>query len=311
MVITVTLNPAIDQTLQISDFQVNQVNRVESKRLDVGGKGINVSKSLAQMGVDSIAMGVLGGNSGKWIEQQLTLMNMKCDFVYFNQDTRTNTKIVDLKNSAYTDINEPGMPLEKEILDELEKRLLLNIKPGDVVVLAGKLPPKTDVAIYQKWIGLIKNKGAMAFLDSDGEEFRLGVQAMPTLIKPNEDELGRLVKRKLKTLDEIIQAGKELIQEGIEKVIVSLGEKGALFISKDQVLLGHGLKVKVESTVGAGDAMMAALAYGQEKRLPFEKTAQMAIATSSATIMEKGTQSAKMEKIEALLNQVIVENDSK
>ncbi len=307
MVITVTLNPAVDQTLQISDFQIDQVNRVEHKRLDVGGKGINVSKSLKEMGVASVATGALGGSSGQWIAQQLDLMAMEHDFIYQSQPTRTNTKIVDLKKGTYTDINEKGEPLDSQMLAALEQKILKAIGKNDLVVIAGKLPPNTDVKIYQKWIELIKRKEAQVFFDSDGEEFSLGVEAAPTLIKPNQDELERLVGKKLNNFEQIIAGAKNLIQRGIGKVVVSLGEKGALFIDREKVFLGHGLKVQVESTVGAGDAMMAALAYGQVKGLTLAQTAQMAIATSSATIMEKGTQSAKMEAIEKMLPLVKVE----
>ena len=311
MIYTITLNPAIDKTLQVPEFTVNQVNRIKEKRTDIGGKGLNVSKTLLSLGSNSIALGIVGGRNGKTIIETLHAMGIKEDFVQVAEETRVNTKIVDDKNNTFTDINEKGSSASNEILNQIEEKILRKTTKSDIVVIAGKLPPDTDVKIYNKWIEILKKQGTKVFLDSDGEEFVWGVKGKPSLIKPNEDELERLIGKSLYTMEDIIRAGKELVAKGIEKVIVSLGAKGALFINKDQVLLGHGLKVKVKSTVGAGDAMMAALAYAQEKNLSFKEGAALAIATSSATIIEEGTKSAKKETIEKLLNQVVVEKIEK
>ncbi len=307
MIYTVTLNPAIDKTLGISDFTVNEVNRVKELRIDIGGKGLNVSKTLLALNSPSRALGVVGGENGKKILKMLEKINIKEDFIQREEETRMNIKIVDSINHTFTDINESGIRLTEEMLRDVEGKLLSKIKLNDIVVLAGKLPPDTDIQIYQKWIKKIHNKGGKVFLDSDGEEYFWGVKGAPYLIKPNKEELERLIGRSLVSIEEIISAGKELIESGIKKVVVSLGDKGALFIKNDQVFLGHGVKVKVKSTVGAGDAMMGALAYGEEKSLSFKEAAALAIATSSATIIEEGTQSAKEENIKKLLSKVMVE----
>lgn len=307
MIITVTLNPAIDQTFYVPWFKTNQVNRVESKLKDVGGKGINVSKTLKVLQTDTIALGVLGGENGRWIERALNQLKIPQHFFFRKEETRMNMKIVDEQAGLYTDINEKGEPLGESTLAEVEKGLLELISEGDIVVIAGKLPPMTNVNIYKHWVEKAKAKGAKVFLDGDGPEFASGILAEPTLIKPNREELERLYHQKLGTIKELVWAGKQLIERGIETVVVSLADQGALFLTQGETLLAQAIKVKVQSTVGAGDGMMAALAYGAEKKLSLNETARLAIATSTATIIEAGTQVAKKEKIDQFLPLVKIE----
>ena len=307
MIITVTLTPALDKTVAIPGFAVGKVNRIESLRLDAGGKGINVSKTLQALGEKSVAMGILGGTNGAFIRESLNQDGIENDFVFVMEDTRTNLKIIDPMGQTYTDINEPGAPVRAEtlsaVLDKVEGRL----KPGDVVVLAGKVPLGAPDTLFADWTRRLTAKRAAVYLDADDALLIKGVKALPALIKPNDEELGRLLGRSFSSLKQMAQAALELSQDGIGTVVVSMGGEGALFARAGVVLRGYGLDVAVKSTVGAGDSMMAAMCLGAVRGLPFAQTCRMAMAVSAATVMQRGTQPAALADVQALQPHVRLE----
>lgn len=152
MIYTVTLNPALDKTVEIPMFAIDKVNRVSALRTDPGGKGINVSKVIAALGGESVAMGILGGNTGRMIREKLIEMGLSCDFVTVPGETRTNLKIVDPENSCFTDVNEPGCEVTQEVLDGLLEKLTARLLPGDIAVLSGSLPKGAPADTYYKYI---------------------------------------------------------------------------------------------------------------------------------------------------------------
>ena len=304
MIMTVTLTPALDKTVTIPGFAVDKVNRIASMRLDAGGKGINVSKVLKALGVESVATGILGGGTGSYILSQLEAMGIGHDFVLVKEDTRTNLKVIDDENHTHTDINEPGAPVSAETLQAVLGKILDRVKPGDRVVLAGKAPQGTADTLFADWIGQLKARGALVYLDADAGLLISGSAACPEMIKPNDEELSRLVGRELRDDREIAEAAAALNRQGIRTVAVSLGARGALFARDGRILKGQGLRVQVGSTVGAGDSMMAAFCYGDEMGLDFEETCRRAIAVSAAAVMQSGTQPPEEKDIAALLPQV-------
>mgnify|MGYP000956811718 CR=1 FL=1 len=168
-------------------------------------------------------------------------------------------------------------------------------------LLAGSLPKGAPKDTYYTWVESCKKAGAKVFLDADGELLAEGLKAAPYLVKPNNDELSRMMGRELKTLDELADAGQALIRRGIEHVVVSMGGRGALYLRKDSVIYAPALKVKVGSTVGAGDSVVAALAYAEAEGLSEENTVRLSIATGAANVMCSGTQAAERSQIEELL----------
>ena len=305
MIVTVTLSPALDKTVILPGFQVGEVNRVESLRLDAGGKGINVSKALRVLGTPSLATGILGGGTGRLIEDSLRGLGVACDFVHVAQDTRTNLKVVDPLLHTNTDINEPGAPADADTLEAVyQKAQAAAAEPGSIVVLAGKAPADAPDTLFAQWITRWKAKGIQVYLDADAGLLAQGVQAKPTLIKPNDAELSRLTGKCFGSLSEMLQAARNLVDTGIETVAVSLGGEGALFVTAGQALRGHGLRVPVQSTVGAGDSMMAALAHGAATGMPFADTCALAMAVSAAAVTTPGTQPAGMARVTELLGQV-------
>ena len=307
MIITVTLTPALDKTVILPGFRVNQVNRIQSLRLDPGGKGINVSKVLLSLGADSLATGILGGGTGRYIENSLRDMGIASDFVWVKEETRTNLKVVDPQEHTNTDINEPGTPVSPEVIEAVYRKVETATGPGDIVVMAGKAPAGTPDTVFADWITRLRGRGVQTYLDADDGLLIEGVKAKPTMIKPNDVELGRLTGTVFESVSEMAQAARRLVQDGIGTVVVSLGSDGALFVTGDQALRGYGLRVPVQSTVGAGDSMMAAMAYGAAKGMGFRDTCALALAVSAAAVTTPGTQPAEKHVVDELLRQVQIE----
>jgi 1-phosphofructokinase len=307
MIVTVTLTPALDKTVVLPGFAVDQVNRIQSLRLDAGGKGINVSKVLKALGTDSLATGILGGGTGRYIENALQEMGIACDFAWVPQDTRTNLKVIDPVGHTNTDINEPGAPVSEEVLESVFEKAAAAANPGDIVVLAGKAPAGTADTIFADWITRFKTRGIKVYMDADAALLIAGAKACPAMIKPNDAELGRLLGRSFSGIADLAAAAKELVEGGIETVVVSLGGDGALFVTKNEVLRGKGLRVPVQSTVGAGDSMMATMAHGAVSGISFRDTCALAMAVSAATVMTPGTQAADMNVVRELLPKVELE----
>lgn len=304
MVFTVTLNPAIDKTVVLPDFTPGAVNRIQSLRSDAGGKGINVSKCLAALGMDTTAAGIFAGTTGEHLLQMLHQMDISTLPVMAPGQSRTNLKIIDPAQQCNTDINEPGPTVSLEILTRLRDQLALQLQPGDVVVLSGSLPTGADSGLYRDWISYFRERGARVMLDADGEPLRQGILAQPWLVKPNDAELSRLLGKPLESLNDLLDAGESLRQSGIEEVVISLGSKGALFLSKDGRYLAEALSVPVQSTVGAGDSMVAAMAYGHGRELPRWQIIQLAVAMGAASCMYDGTQAPDVSLVENLSKQV-------
>ncbi len=304
MIITVTLNPAIDKTVTIPNFAAGEVNRIETLRSDVGGKGINVSKCLKELGCESMAAAFWGGDAGRSGEVQLRESGVESLPVFIEETTRTNMKIIDEAQGQNTDINEPGPLIKQEELEQLIRKLDESLKEGDILVLAGSIPKGISPDIYKELTARYKEKGVKVFLDADGESFAEGIKAAPYLIKPNIDELSRYAGEKLTDIRSILKAVKPLLQSGIEKIVVSMGAQGAVFIQKGRIFIASSIDVPVLSTVGAGDSMVAALAYGEEKGLDEKITYKLSMAMGAASVMCSGTQAPKAVTVESLYHMV-------
>ena len=304
MIYTVTLNPALDKTVEIPSLTIDSVNRITTLRTDPGGKGINVSKVIDKLGRKSIATGILGGDTGHNILSSLEKMELESDFLFVEGETRTNLKIIDPASKTNTDINEPGVTVSEEILNQMKDKLLKKLNADDIVILSGSLPKGAPQNTYNVWVKDCKEAGAKVFLDADGPLLAEGIKAGPYLIKPNNHELSGLMGQELTTPQELTEAARGLMKYGIEKVIVSMGGDGALYVTKDYVYYAEGLKVPVGSTVGAGDSVVAALAVAEEAGMTPEETVALSTATGAANVMCSGTQAAEYSVIETLIPKV-------
>jgi 1-phosphofructokinase len=308
MIITITLNPAVDKTIEIDDFCVGSVNRVSTQRTDAGGKGINVSKVIRSLEGSSKAVGILGGTAGTFIKEYMDSQGIENDFVFIEGETRTNIKIVDNLRRTNTDINEPGPDVKPDDIERVRQKVLNSLADTSVVVFSGSVPANVDKSIYGKWITEAKKAGAKTILDADGELLKKGIEAGPFLIKPNIHELEKLFGTELKDIKETEKLARGLIENyGIEMVAVSLGERGAIFLNKKSSVLVHGIKVDVKSTVGAGDSMVAALAYSIDRAGSFEKAITLAVAAGTANVMTAGSQAAEYKTVADLEEKIYLE----
>lgn len=307
MIVTVTMNPAIDKTVDIERMEVGGLNRIQRVELDAGGKGINVSKTIKALGGETVAAGFIGGNAGKIIKDVLESQGIRTDFVHLDGETRTNQKVVE-KSGSVTELNEPGPAVNETQLNELLDRLDGYAGPDTLFVLAGSIPKGVDKNIYKTITERAHARGAAVLMDADGELFVHGLEAGPDMIKPNRVELEAYYGLDYRASEkELISMGKKLLEKGSKLTAISLGQMGALFLTENNQVRCPGLTVKAHSTVGAGDAMVAALAYSWDKKLSFKDTVRLAMAASAGAVTTIGTKPPAQEVVDGLMKQVTIE----
>lgn len=236
MIITVTMNPAVDKTVDLEHMVHGSLNRVKNVIMDAGGKGINVSKTIRELGGETIATGFVGGSSGSFIKKVLQEQGIKPDFIETGEEVRTNLKVVEADGNV-TEFNEPGPVITAEEQEELIQKLLGYADKDTLFVLAGSIPKGMDQDIYQVLTGKLKEKGARVFVDGDGELLIHALEATPDIIKPNRHELEEYFHKDCPVgEEELIAMGQRLIAKGIGMIAISLGQMGALFLTENKVV---------------------------------------------------------------------------
>lgn len=307
-VVTVTLNPAIDQTIAIPGFTAGEVNRVAYYQSDAGGKGVNVASNLADYGLRAAVTGFLGKENDQIFKQLFTHKDITDRFVRIEGSTRVGLKIIDPTIHQTTDINFPGQTAGPEDITQLKQILKELAAKTNMFVLAGSVPASMPVTIYRDLVELLKEAGKIVCLDTSGKPLQEALQASPDFIKPNDDELSELVGRKLNSNLEILEAAQALGQQyKISSMTVSMGKKGAIFLDGTEKLLAVPGKVEVKSSVGAGDAMVAGVVAGKLKGLSLADTARLATAFSMNAVSRLGSGLASKEVLESFAGQVSIE----
>lgn len=304
---TITINPAIDQTVTIADFSAGRVNRVQDFRSDAGGKGVNVAAFLADYGLPVTATGFLGRENAHIFERFFRQKKITDRFVRIAGSTRTGIKIIDEVKQQTTDINFPGQtPTFADIQSLLE---IIDELTGDCrwFVIAGSIPAGTSPDIYRKMVDAIRQKGGRVALDASGEGFRQAVDAVPTLVKPNIDELQEFCGQSLNTQPEVIGAARRLLDLGLQTVVVSMGAEGALFIEKNEVIRAVPPQVHVKSTVGAGDAMLSGMVAGNIENRSLKACARLATAFSVIAVTNIGAGLPSAAGLQSIAAQVQLE----
>lgn len=287
MIYTITLHPAMDKLVFVDGLVPGGLNRADKVVFRAGGKGINVSREVRRLGGRTVAMGVISGQTGKKIARMLLEKGVPCDFIEVPGETRTNCKIIDRKTGQCTEINEYSPTLSEENLQEMERKIRANVKKGDVVVYSGSAPVNTPADVYRRWIGIASELGAMTVLDADGDLLLEGIQGHPTVVKPNRKELGVLLGRNVDIVsDEVIQSVRDFLTGDMRMIFLTLGPQGAVLVERDNVIFAPAPDVNVVSTVGAGDAMAAAIAVGLSNGYPASEIMQMAVEAAGKTISE-------------------------
>ncbi|HPT50881.1 MAG TPA: 1-phosphofructokinase [Accumulibacter sp.] len=305
-VATVTVNPAIDQTVAIANFSTGDVNRVESERCDPGGKGVNVAAFLADLGFPTAVTGLLGRENASYFEQLFAHKGIVDRFVRVPGRTRVNVKITDRVRRRVTEINFPGLHAATADVAALEREVVALMPDYPWFVVSGSLPAGVDPSFYGKLVATLKAAGRRVVLDSSGEALRAGLPASPFAIKPNIAELQELLGTALNGEVEIARAARQLIDGGIHCVVVSMGRAGALFVDAGECLLAEPPEIVAESTVGAGDAMVAGLVAAKIHGDSLADCARYATATAVSALGQLGPRLSSPRTIDALRQQIVV-----
>ena len=279
MIYTVTLNPSIDYIVEVEDMKLGRLNRMSRDLKFPGGKGINVSRVLNQLGSDNTALGFVGGFTGTYIEEALRKESIHTNFVHIASDTRINIK---LKHGEETEINGLGPTIHKEEAEQLLHKLS-EIGKGDVVVLSGSVPPSLGTDFYSRLIGVCKEAGAEFVMDTTGEALLKALPYKPLLVKPNHHELAELFGVVIESREDMISYGRKLLELGAQHVLISMAGEGALFITEDKVYHASVPKGTVRNSVGAGDSMVAGFVGTLTAQQDVLEAFRMGVASGSAT----------------------------
>lgn len=307
MILTVTLNAAIDKRYVVEEFKVGEVNRVKECAYVPGGKGLNVSKPAAVAGAEVVATGFVGGHAGNYIEASLKDYHVKSAFYHLESESRSCINIWDEKNCVQTEFLEPGFTVTESEFQGFVEEFKELVKKADVVAMSGSVPKGLDGTAYQKLVKVVKDAGKKVILDTSGKLLEMGIEACPTMIKPNIDEIRMLTGKDCNEIDEIIEAAKEIHARGVEVVAVSLGADGSLAVSDEGVFRAIVPRIDAVNTVGCGDSMIAGFALGFAEGLSIEETLRKASAISAAAALREETGYFVMEDMERLYPQIKIE----
>jgi 1-phosphofructokinase len=296
MIYTVTFNPSLDYIVNVDSFQLGVVNRTVSEKILPGGKGINVSIVLKNLGVDNAALGFIAGFTGDQIEKSIEKYGCRTDFIRLQDGlSRINVK---LKSREESEINGQGPFIGEADLQELFHKLDA-LKSGDVLVLAGSIPNTLPADSYEKILSRIEEKGIKTVVDATRDLLLNVLKYHPFLIKPNKNELGEMFGVQLKSDEEVIFYAKKLQEQGAQNVLISMAGEGAIFISDSgKFLKSAAPKGVVKNSVGAGDSMVAGFLAGYLQSGDFNEAFKMGIASGSASAFSE--ELATKEQILAL-----------
>lgn len=306
MITTVTLNPCIDRTITVNGFNYGGLNRCLRAREDVSGKGINISMALSQLGYKSNAIGFVYRDGYEKVISNSERFGFNSELIMVEGALRVNIKVFNEQEGVMTEFNESGSPVTAKHVDEVIKKIVEIANKSNILVLTGSVPQGTPKDIYHTIMKAV-NPEVKVILDAEGELFLNGLKAKPYLVKPNLFELEDALKTKFSSNEEIIKAAREMIQEGVQIVTVSMGKDGALIVDKDNAFLTKGSPIDVKGVQGAGDSMIAGMCIAISENLSLESMLKYAVSAAQASLIREGTQLCTREDFLEMLDKVHVE----
>ncbi len=307
MITAVSLNPSIDRTLTVERFTPGGLNRIVARSDNAAGKGINVAVTVAALGLDAECVGFMYRDSAPLFEKRLMLNSTPYEFIWCEGTVRTNIKVFDRSAGVVTELNESGRPIDEEKLAAMLELVTRHAENSDYLILSGSVPPGCPNEFYETLINAVDGLGCRCVLDADGERLSCGLRAKPFMIKPNRAELEAMTGSKLNSIDQIKAAALKYIDMGVQVAAVSLGAEGALITDGDSTLFAPRMNIEVKGTVGAGDAMVAALAAGFMADSDLEEAFRMGVACASARCMAEGYKGIDRTVYKAFLDMVRIE----
>ena len=290
MISTVTLNTSIDKAYQLGCPLVDgTVMRVETCIDNAGGKGLNAARAVATCGEQVLATGFVGGNNGRLLCELLDADGIEHDFVHIESETRCCVNVLE-PDGRSTEFLEPGRPVGSEEVARMREKVTEIAARADVVTFNGSVPAGAGMDIYRELVSVVRAAGKPAILDTSGTLLVNSLEARPTMIKPNTDEIQAILGRKPESIDEIIAAAREVHEKcGIEKVVVSLGGEGSVMACEEGVFRGRAPKINVVNPVGSGDTMVGAFAVAIARGMSVEEQLAYAMSCASANCLSAST----------------------
>lgn len=307
MIFTVTLNPSLDRTLTVPRISFGGALRATASRWDWGGKGFNVSRALAALGAQSVAVGFAGGATGQQLAQGLESLGITTDLVKTAGETRSNVVVAEAGSGRYVKVNELGPTAQPDEVEALLDRVRARVGPGDLWILSGSLPPGLVPDFYAQLVQLVQARGGRALLDAGGEPLRLGCGAGPILIKPNAAEAEELAGFEIRAEVDALAAAQYFCGLGVGSVALSLGAGGLLLASAGQAVRARPPQVEAQNPVGAGDALLAGIAWALARDLPLEEVARWGVAAGTAAAMRPGVGVGTLAEVRVLHKEVQIE----
>jgi 1-phosphofructokinase family hexose kinase len=291
MIVTVTLNAAVDRTLLVPNFQVGQRHRASVGFLSAGGKGINVGRALKRLGVPVVCTGLAGGRNGTLLVEELTHEGILNDFVRIRGESRTSTAVLDPTSNVYTEINEWGPEVAEDELDTLREKLAYLTQGAEFVVFAGSLPRGVEADFFAEVVRDAGRRHQLAVVDTDGEPLRVGTAAEPYLVAPNVREAEELVGHEFVDEEDLAGALDEIAELGARNVLITLeaGCYALLREDRNEVRLRAQVpELEPVSRIGAGDTLLAGFLAARAAGRSFEDAVRSAVATGAASVLEPG-----------------------
>jgi len=301
LIATITLNPSLDQHITVDGLVMDGTNRWSRLHRYAGGKGIDVSRAIHEMGGRTVAYGFIGGPVGRAVEILLDEEEVPFSFTPVQRETRTNFIITDSKTSEQTRIDAPGPHISKAEFERFQRKMRRMRPSPDLIVMGGSLPPGIPNNVYNSIITEAKTFRVRAILDSDAQWLADGIKAKPYLVKPNVREAEELLGRELPTEDAIIKGALDIVDMGIEIAVISRGKDGIIAATSNEVLTAVPPEVKVKSAVGAGDCTIAGLALKLANEESLSKACRLAVALGTAAVLTPGTELARRSDVLELL----------
>ena len=307
MIVTVTLNVAVDKSYVIdTPLHVGEVMRVKTCSNTAGGKGLNVSKVIQLCGEDVLATGFCGGFNGAYVEKMLEEKGVRSRFVHVEGETRSCINVL-ASDGTSTEFLEPGAAVSEQEVELFSEQFGKLLPKCQVVTMSGSAPGGVSNDIYARMIRMGREAGVKMILDTSKDYLKEGCKALPYLIKPNQDEIAQLLGKEVGSENEMIEGARQLCAQGISHVVLSLGAKGALDVSRQGVCRAVPPKIDAVNTVGCGDSMVGAMAVALERGWSMQERMRYACAVSAANAMNLETGYFRKEDMEAIYEKVAVE----
>jgi len=308
MILTVTLNPALDLNLETPRIEADRVLRAASSRMDAGGKGVNVSRAIHENGGETRALILVGGDMGRVFERMARRHGFPVVAVRGAGETRINVVVAQGDHASHIKVNQAGPTLAAGEWERSLRAFSRALRGASYAVLSGSLPPAAPVDGYARMIARARRAGVRVVLDADREALRRGIEARPWAVKPNRAELEEYAGRALKSPRDVVSAARAILERGVELVVASDGPRATYAVTSGGVWRAHPPRIRARGVVGAGDSLVAGLVAGLDAGKSLPEALRQGVAWGAATALAPDTQLCRREDAEAMAEKVKVEN---